>query len=349
MQQKAENIQKNNRLIEKTPLELGYRMPAEWEKHSGTWLSWPKNKYFFYGKILDQVEETYLEIIKVLQENEKVFLLVNDEKTEEGIRKRLSSSKNVTFYHIKTFDVWTRDYAPIFIKDKQGNVAAVKWIFNSWGNKYREALADNKAGEEIVKASGVNIFHPNIILEGGSIDTNGRDIFLTTEQCLLNKNRNPSLNRARIEEYLKNYLGAESVIWLKKGIAGDDTDGHVDDIARFVNENTVVCAYEENKGDENYAVLEENWQLLHDSGLSIIKLPMPGKIMGKNSRLPATYANFYIANKVVLLPVFNDKNDKTAINILQSLFLDREIIPIYCTALVHGHGTVHCVTQQMPA
>lgn len=308
----------------------GYRMPAEWERHEGTWMSWPKYKVSFPGEVLGQVEEIYLEIIRVLQRHEKIFLLVNDAEWEESVRKRLSSFENVYFSHIKTVDIWTRDYAPVFVKNRMGDVAAVKWIFNAWGNKYREPLADNKAGEEIAKASGARILYPGIILEGGSIDTNGRGTFLTTEECLLNKNRNPGLNKQDIENYLKKYLGAEDIIWLRGSVPGDDTDSHVDNIARFVNEDTIVSASAGNfKGKNRF---------------NIVELPVPEDAGG----LPKSYANFYIANNIVLLPVFNDKNDKTAVNILQGLFSDREVIPIYCTPLVHGLGAIHCATQQQP-
>ena len=342
----------------KIPHELGYHMPAEWEPHEGTWISWPKDKDSFPEKILEQVENIYLQMIQVLQKSEKVFLLVNDNKWEESVRDKFESNgvktKNVVFHRIKSVDVWTRDYGPIFIKHKNGEVAATKWIFNAWGGKYDELKSDNKAGEEIVKASKAKVFTPDIILEGGSIDVNGKGTLLTTEGCLLNKNRNSKLSKTQIEEYLKNYLGVENFIWLKEGIAGDDTDGHVDDIARFVNENTVVCAFEDNPGDENYAALKRNFELLGKSKdqdgdrLNVVKLPMPGKVTYEQGRLPASYANFYIANKSILLPIFNHKNDKLAIGILQNLFPKKNIVPIYCTPLTYGFGAIHCVTQQQP-
>lgn len=306
-------------------------MPAEWEEHGGTWLSWPKHKDSFPGKVLERVEDIYLQIIRTLQKYEKVFLLVND------IKNKLIPAENVIFYNIKTVDIWTRDYAPIFVRNEKGEAAAIKWVFNAWGNKYEDLLADNDAGKKIAEASGVKVFYPDIVLEGGSIDTNGKGTLLTTEQCLLNKNRNPHLSKKQIEGYLRNYLGVEDIIWLKGEIPGDDTDGHIDNIVRFVNEDTIVY------------VCKENQKLLKNKKFNIIPLPIPGRVVSsKGIRLPASYANFYIANRVVLAPVFNDKNDKIAIKILQDLFKDREVIPIYCTPLLHGYGAIHCATQQQP-
>ena len=342
-----------------TPRELGYHMPAEWEPHEGTWISWPKDKDSFPGKILEQVESSYVKMIEALQKHEKIFLLVNDDKWEEHVKNKLESNgvklKNVVFHKIKTADVWTRDYGPIFLKKIQGGIAATKWIFNAWGDKYDELKPDNDAGTEIARASNVKVFTSGMILEGGSIDVNGKGTLLTTEQCLLNKNRNYKLNKSQIEEYLKNYLGVENIVWLKEGIVGDDTDGHVDDIARFVNEDTVVCAFEDNTNDENYAALKKNFELLEKSRdqdgnkLNVIKLPMPGKVMSEYARLPASYSNFYIGNEVILLPTFNHKNDEKATDILQELFPKRKVVGIYSTPLVYGFGGIHCVTQQQPA
>ena len=343
---------------DETPAKLGYSMPAEWEQHKGTWISWPKDKDSFPGKILEQVEKIYIQMIEALQEHEEVFILVNDNEWKEKVTNKLDDNgvktKNMVFHKIKSVDVWTRDYGPIFLKNKNGGMAAAKWIFNSWGGKYDELKPDDKAGVEIVKASKVKTFNPGIILEGGSIDVNGKGTLLTTEQCLLNKNRNNHMKKSQIEDYLKKYLGVENIIWLKEGIAGDDTDGHVDDVARFVDENTVVCATEEDTEDENYTTLKRNFEILKESlnqnsdKLNVVELPMPGKVMSEYGRLPASYANFYIANKSVLLPVFNHENDEKAIEILQNLFPKRKIVPIYCTPLVHGFGGIHCATQQQP-
>lgn len=347
-------------MLKKLPKQLGYRMPAEWELHQGTWLSWPKDPDTFPSVIIEKVENAYCEIIKALQQNEKVNLLVNDKNWEDKVRNKLEtkniSAKNVLFHHIKTVDVWTRDYGPIFIVNKNidkkneamKKIAITKWIFNAWGKKYEDLMYDNIAGEHIAKTIGLEVFSPEIILEGGSIDVNGKGTLLTTEQCLLNKNRNPHLTKSQIEQYLKDYLGIDNVIWLKDGVAGDDTDGHIDDIARFVNENTIVCAVEDDPKDENYKPLKENFEILKKTGFNVIQLPMPKEISVPERRLPASYANFYIGNKVVLLPAFNDKNDKKAIEILQKCFPDRKIIPIQSKELVYGFGGIHCMTQQQP-
>ena len=337
----------------KTPKQLGYTMPAEWERHEGTWISWPKDPDSFPDKIIGKVEKVYFQMIGALQQNEKVFLLVNDGKWEDKVREKLSkanvSTKNIIFHHIKSVDVWTRDYAPIFVINKKvKKIAVTKWIFNAWGEKWEPLMPDNESGEEIAKKSGLDVFRPNIVLEGGSIDVNGKGKLITTEQCLLNKNRNPHLSRSQIEDYLKNYIGVDNIIWLKEGIAGDDTDGHVDDIVRFVNDNTVVCAVEDDPKDENYKVLKENFEILKKTGLNVIALPMPKKISIPERRLPVSYANFYLGNNAVLLPIFNDKNDQKAISILQKCFPDRKVVPIYARDLVYGYGGIHCATQQQP-
>ncbi len=334
------------------PFALGYRMPAEWEKHESTWLTWPKHPDTFPEGIIEPVEATYIQMIEALAKGEKVNVLVDDKKTEEKILAILNG-RNVFFHIIETADVWIRDYGPIFVRGKAG-IAAIKWIFNAWGEKWDDLLPDNASGMEVAKLSGFKIFEPGIILEGGSIDTNGLGTCLTTEQCLLNKNRNPHLNREQIEKILRDYLGFTNVIWLKEGIVGDDTDGHIDDIARFVNKNTVVCAVEENKNDENYGILKTNLELLKNARdpdgdkLDVAELPTPRKIEIPERRLPASYANFYIGNAAVLVPMFNDKNDKKAMSIIGKFFPDREIVGIPSEALVYGYGGIHCVTQQQP-
>lgn len=333
------------------PKDLGYRMPAEWESHEGTWLSWPKDPDTFPPGIIEYVEKTYAKIINELSRYEKVFLLVNDEEWEKKAREKIGidseENKNVIFKHIKTVDVWTRDYAPVFVKNKS-NIAAVKWNFNAWGNKYEELKKDNEAGEKIAEEACTEIFKPGINLEGGSIDCNGKGAIITTEQCLLNENRNKELNKKQIEKYLQDYLGADKIIWLKKGIKGDDTDGHIDDIARFVNENTIVCSVEENEKDDNYKVLRENLQILEKTDFKVVELPMPEQIKMGKRRLPATYANFYIANKIVLVPEFGQESDKKAINILQKLFPERKVIGVPAIHLTYGFGGIHCITQQQP-
>ncbi len=335
------------------PFALGYRMPAEWEKHEATWLAWPKHPDTFPEGIIEHVEDSYVKMIEALAKGEKVNVLVDDERMEKRVLSMLSSSKNVFFHRMETADVWMRDYGPIFVKSNKG-IAVIKWVFNAWGEKWDDLKPDNKSGMEVAKFTGSRIFEPNVILEGGSIDTNGLGTCLTTEQCLLNENRNPQLSREQIENFLRDYLGFTNIIWLKEGIEGDDTDGHVDDIARFVNKNTVVCAVEENKNDDNYGILKANLELLKNAKdqdgnkLEILELPMPRKIEIPERRLPASYANFYIGNAVVLVPMFNDKNDEKAASMIREFFPDREIVSIPSEALVYGYGGIHCVTQQQP-
>jgi agmatine deiminase len=334
----------------KTPYALGYRMPGEWEKHRATWLAWPKDPLTFPKEVIGRVEQIYIEMIEALAREERVELLVDNLATEERVRGLLTDTDNVRYHRIKTADVWTRDYGPIFVTGKKG-LAAVKWRFNAWGNKYDELKSDNEAGMEIAKSTGLNIFEPGIVLEGGSIDVNGVGTCITTEQCLLNRNRNPHLNRAEIESYLNDFLGTTNIVWLKSGIAGDDTDGHVDDIARFVDENTVVCMVEEDPKDENHEALEQNLELLRSARdqegrkLKIIPIKMPG-IVEREGRLPASYANFYVSNSAVLVPTFKHRNDEDALDKLRKAFPSRKVVGIDCRALIYGFGGIHCVTQQ---
>jgi agmatine deiminase len=339
---------------DKTPFELGFRMPAEWERHEATWLSWPKDPLTFPDNIIDRVEQIYVKMIEALQKGERVDLLVDDQKTENRVTGLLSSKNNVRFHKIKSADVWMRDYGPIFVKHA-GVIAATKWIFNAWGEKYDELLRDNDSGIEVCKATKLRVFEPGIVLEGGSIDVNGRGSCLTTKQCLLNRNRNPKLNVVQIEKYLHDYLGVTNPIWLSEGISGDDTDGHVDDIARFVNENTVVCMLEEDKNDENYNALRQNLEFLKrfkdqdGRPLEIVPIRMPNKLVTDDGRLPASYANFYIGNNAVLVPTFDDpKRDEEALSKLREFFPSRQVVGINCGELVYGFGGIHCVTQQQP-
>ncbi len=344
--------------MEEPPFKSGYRMPAEWSRHEGTWLAWPKNSDSFPGAILPKVEGAYLQIMAALHKNENVHLLVDDRACELRVKELLEShgvgEEGISMHRIGTVDVWFRDYGPIFIKKPGSKVAYTRWAFNAWGNKYDDLKLDAHVPDDMPLA-GIKKFEAHMVLEGGSIDMNGMGSCLTSEQCLLNSNRNPQMDRAEIEVRLKDYLGATNVIWLKEGIAGDDTDGHVDDIARFVNENTVVCALEENTGDANYKALTENFNILKSAkdqnggGLNVIPLPMPKPVMFNGLRLPASYTNFYIANKSVLVPIFGDSSDVKALGILKSLFPGREVIGINCRELVYGLGAIHCITQQQPS
>lgn len=336
-----------------TPFELGYRMPAEWERHEATWLSWPKDPLTFPPDSIERVEQIYVEMIEALTEGERVDLLVDDLATERRVRRLVGPTANLSFHRIESADVWTRDYAPVFVRGKRG-VAATKWEFNAWGGKYEELKKDNRTGAEIARSTGRKTFRPKIVLEGGSIDVNGRGTCTTSEQCLLNRNRNPNLRKDQIEGHLRDYLGITNVVWLKRGIAGDDTDGHVDDIARFVSEDSLICMVERDPGDENYEALEENLDLLRGAKsqdgerLRVTPLEMPGAIT-REGRLPASYANFYIGNSVVLVPTFNHKNDEAALRTLRRAFPGRKVMGIDCTALVYGLGGIHCVTQQQPS
>jgi agmatine deiminase len=335
-----------------TPRGSGYRMPAEWEPQEAIWLSWPHNELTWPGELLPQVERTYSEIIRELHREQKVKLLVRDAEAEIRIRKILRGFdvqlSQVVFCHIASEDTWIRDYGPTFVVDGNRGLAMVKWRFNAWGDKYEDLLKDDRIPYELNRIENLPMFEPGIVLEGGSIEVNGTGTVLTTEQCLLNKNRNPQLNREQIENYLKDYLNVLRVVWLKEGIVGDDTDGHIDDIARFVDEQTIVCAFEDDPADENYELLKENCELLGQQGFRVIKIPMPGSVGDSEGRLPASYANFYIGNGVVVVPQFGHTNDQRALDILRDCFPGRRVVGINCTAMVHGLGTIHCCSQQEP-
>lgn len=338
-----------------------YIMPAEWDPHEGTWLAWPHNKDHWPGNFTP-IPRVYAEIVRALASVEKVFICVNNPSMEQGARAVLQQSglkadllEQVFFFHIPTDASWSRDHGPIFVRDADGNLTILDWIFNAWGQKYEPWDQDDVVPQHVARILKLPIIQPGIVLEGGSIDVNGKGTLLTTEQCLLNPNRNPRLNRSEIEEYLEKYLGIANVLWLKEGIVGDDTDGHIDDIARFVNERTVVCVVEENPKDENYAILKQNHEDLKrmkdekGNSLEIVSLPMPDPVVYEGNRLPASYANFYIANRAVLVPLFRKPQDDQAMKVLESLFPDRKVIGIDCLDLVWGLGTLHCSTQQQPA
>jgi agmatine deiminase len=349
-------------MTEQTPKSAGFMMPAEWAEHEATWLSWPKNPLTFPESIIGEVEDIYCRMIRALTRGEIVKILVNDDATAERVASKLEISgsvmRRVQILRIPSSDVWIRDYGPTFLLHPvSGRRAAVKWHFNAWGGKYDDILCDDATGDAVVKTLADRIFRPDIVLEGGSIDVNGLGTVLTTEQCLLNPNRNPQLTRLQIEEIVKQHLGASQMIWLKSGIDGDDTDGHVDDFARFVSSSRVLCAWATSDKGGNAAILRENFDILKSAGdqagkrLEVTQLPLPDPLWLEDEKrwLPASYANFYIGNCAVLLPVFNDPMDKEALAILQSSFPDREIVPIHAVALVYGYGGIHCITQQEPS
>jgi agmatine deiminase len=344
-----------------TPAALGFRMPAEWNPHEATWLTWPKDPVTWPDRV-PQVQQIFIQMIEALTPHEVVNLLVDDEDTKESVKSqcRFASATNIRFHQIKTVDSWIRDYGPNFLIDDRGDLAFNDWRFNAWGDKYEDLKKDDRIPSILEGELNSQRFEPGIVMEGGSIEVNGQGCVLTTEQCLLNKNRNPHLNKNEIEQYLNDYLGAAKILWLGEGIVGDDTDGHIDDIARFITVDTIACVVEEDPQDANYDLLQDNLQRLqvmrdlHDSPFRIVTLPMPGIVGGESTdtrnldRLPASYANFYIANNVVLAPVFGHKNDQRAVETLQQLFKDRRVVPINCEPLVWGMGTIHCVSQQQP-
>ena len=333
-------------------------MPAEWERHECTWLSWPKNLATFTPKILGEVESTYVQIIEALTKGEKVNILVDNETEKLRVTKILSkiNEENVLLREIKSADVWVRDYGPIFVsKEGPQGVAATKWVFNAWGNKYDDLLYDNYTGGEIAASTGFRLFETESVLEGGSVDVNGLGTCITTKQCLLNRNRNPQLDRQQIEEKLRRFLGVRNLIWLDSGIKGDDTDGHVDDTARFVDGKTVLCMVEDDQKDPNYETLKSNFAFLEASrdqdgnDLRIVPVKMPKAIESGGERLPATYANFYIGNSAVLVPTFGAPSDESALDTIESFFPTRKVVGINCIPLINGFGAIHCVTQQQPA
>jgi agmatine deiminase len=347
-----------------TPHQLGYRLPAEWEPHEGTWLGWPHELSDWPGKFAP-IPWAFAEIVRHLARVERVFLFVENGMAESRVRGILKKSHvnldAVTFFRVPTDRGWMRDSGPICVKNSTGEVAFNNFAFNGWA-KYDNHKKDGQIVARANRWLKRRVFLPvhnggRVVLEGGSIDVNGRGTLLTTEECLQSKTqeRNPDFSKHDYEEIFRNQLGITNVVWLKNGIAGDDTHGHVDDLSRFVTETTVLTAVEENSSDANYPHLAENLAILKHSKnhagwpLRVEELPMPAPIYFNGQRLPASYANFYIANKLVLVPVFNDPNDRIALNVLAKYFFDREVIGVYCRDLVLGLGTIHCLTQQIPA
>ncbi|WP_435010943.1 agmatine deiminase family protein [Tundrisphaera lichenicola] len=355
-----------------TPAALGYRMPAEWEPHEATWIAWPHNRDDWPGKFAP-IPWVYVEIVRHLSRVERVEILINGGKSERRAIDKLQAAGvdlgQVRFHRVETDRIWMRDSGPSFVvKDGEPEaLGLVHWEFNAWA-KYDDHLKDRRVPRSIGKILGRDRWKPSVetpadggdparvVLEGGSIDVNGKGTVLTTEECLLGEvqARNPRLDRPGIERVLADYLGTPHVVWLNQGIAGDDTHGHVDDLARFVAPSTVALAVESDPSDENYGPLRENLERLRNAvdqdgqPLRVIELPMPRPVIFEGRRLPASYANFYIANGLVLVPTFNDPADREALSLLASAFPDREVVGIHAVDLVWGLGTLHCLTQQQP-
>lgn len=346
----------------KTPRELGYSFPAEFAPQRAMWLSWPHKEASWPGKI-ETIYAPYCEFISLVSQNQQVCINVADEKMKQFALNKLEQcntkrlAENIQFYFHPTNDAWCRDHGPAFVINRAENKKAiVDWGYNAWGGKYPPFDLDDVVPTLIGEKLGLQVFNAPIVMEGGSVEFNGKGTLLTTTSCLLNKNRNPQLSQKQIEQYLCGYYGVQHILWLGDGIVGDDTDGHIDDLTRFVNEDTVVTVVEENRNDENYKPLQENLQLLKTMRLengrqmNIVELPMPAEVIYEEQRLPASYANFYIANKHVIVPTFRDaKNDDRALSILQSCFKGREVVGIDSTDIIWGLGTFHCLSQQEPA
>jgi agmatine deiminase len=357
--------------LPETPAQLGYRMPAEWEPHEATWIAWPHHREDWPGKFAP-VPWVYVEIARHLSRVERVNIVVKGRRMRDRVTEQLDAHgvdlNQVTFVKVPTDRVWLRDSGPTFVVNDRGKgdrVGLIDWQFNAWA-KYDDHRRDNRIPRRLARRLDLERWTPEVevegasirvVMEGGAFDVNGRGTLLTTEECLLSEvqARNPELDRLALERVFADYLGARHVIWLNRGIVGDDTHGHVDDLARFVDPNTVVAVVEKNVSDPNYELLQENWRRLQDARdqdgqpLRVIPLPMPTPVVFDGQRLPASYANFYMANGLVLVPTFNDPADREALNTLASLLPDREVVGIHAVDLVLGLGTLHCLSQQQPA
>ncbi|HEX6227244.1 MAG TPA: agmatine deiminase family protein [Chryseolinea sp.] len=347
-------------MTDKTPREQGYFFPAEFAKHDATWLSWPHKEASWPGKI-KTIYPVYAQFIRHLAEGEAVNVNVCDDAMKDDalryLREANADLNRVNFFNHPTNDAWCRDHGPAFLVNLKADQKKmiVDWGYNAWGGKYPPFDLDDNIPTLIAKHYNIPVVYPGIVMEGGSVDFNGKGTVLTTRSCLLNPNRNPHLGQDQIEQYLYNYYGVENILWLGDGILGDDTDGHIDDLTRFVNETTVVTVVEEKKSDENYAVLQENVKSLNklrlENGrpLNVVELPMPGAVIYDDMRLPASYANFYIANNYVIVPTFRDANDERALQILQSCFSDRKVVGLDSLDIIWGLGSFHCLSQQEPS
>ena len=342
-----------------SPDALGYKFPAEFAEHEATWLSWPHKEASWPGKI-DAIYPNYALFIKYLALSEKVRINVANEAMKQfalgHIEKAGANLAQVEFFMHPTNDAWCRDHGPAFLINPEADIkkVIVDWNYNAWGNKYPPYDLDDVIPTLIGNHFKIPVYNPGIVMEGGSVEFNGTGTLLTSTCCLLNKNRNPHLNQREIENYLHNFYGVDQILWVADGIVGDDTDGHIDDTVRFVNADTVITVVESNKQDENYELLQTNLKqlkgirLLNDKQLNIVELPMPDAVIYEDQRLPASYANFYISNKHVIVPTFrSDKADK-ALQIIQSCFPKSEVVGIDSTDIIWGLGSFHCLSQQEP-
>jgi len=343
-----------------TPKSLGYYFPAEFAPHTATWLSWPHKEASWPGKI-HTIYPSYCKFIKELTKGERVCINVRDEAMKAFALAQLSAEgadlSKISFFFHPTNDAWCRDHGPAFLINpaEEEKKVIVDWNYNAWGNKYPPYDLDDVIPTLIAKAYNIPVYHPGIIMEGGSVEFNGKGTVMTSRACLLNKNRNPHLNQGKIEQYLQDYYGVDQVLWVDEGIVGDDTDGHIDDTVRFVNEDTVLTVIEEDKADDNYQLLQDNlaeltkMRLLNGRQLNIVTLPMPEELIYEDQRLPCSYANFYIANRSVIVPTFRSKRDDKALQVIQDCFPERTVVGIDSTDIIWGLGSFHCLSQQEPA
>lgn len=342
--------------LQDAPGSLGYRMPAEWEPHAATWLSWPRREGISFPDAFDNVLPTFREMVAALLTSEPVCINVMNSAHEAEARAVLDGlpQEQLTYYTIPTNEPWCRDHGPMFLtRNEDPRVVIVDWGHNAWGGKYPPFDLDDVVPTRVAAALSVPVYDGGMILEGGSIDVNGSGALLTTESCLLNENRNPGLTREQIEQQMRDFMGVRDIFWLSRGTKGDDTDGHIDNLARFVRERTVLAIVELDPQDANFEPLQENLARLREiridgEPLDVVQLPMPARIDRQDLRLPASYANFYIANTCVLVPTFNDPADSTAIATIQWAFPERPVVPIDCRELIWGLGAFHCLTQQQP-
>lgn len=352
-------MQKLDYILNK-PTELGYTFPAEWEPHRATWFSWPRPEGISFPDKYHTVPENLARIFREIAGRERVEINVPNGNYERIVREQLVANgcptKNIFFHHIKTNESWCRDHGPAFVVNRAGKkLAVVDWGFNAWGGKYPPYDDDDAVPTHVARELKLPVFYPKIVMEGGAIDVNGAGTLMTTTDCLLNKNRNPGLSKKQIEQYLKDYYGQKHICWLTGGIEGDDTDGHVDDLARFINPTTIVIGVEDDPKDANYKVLKDARrqvdQLRDQNGkpFNIVEIPMPGAVEHDGERLPATYVNFYFVNGALLVPTYRHKqNDKRAIKILQKHLPKHKVIGIDCVELIWGLGAIHCLSQQQP-